>query len=95
MQDYFVFKGFLCIVFELLDKSLYDIVSNTKMGLSLNEVRSFLRQMLGGLVTIKDANLIHCDLKPENIMVHEDGKTVKLIDFGSATFNGQQVYTYI
>ena len=54
-----------------------------------------MRQMLQGLVTIKDANLIHCDLKPENVLVHEDGKTVKLIDFGSAAFNGGQVYTYI
>lgn len=27
MQDYFVFRGYLCIVFELLDRSLYDIVS--------------------------------------------------------------------
>ena len=95
MEDYFVFKGFLCIVFELLDKSLYDIVSKTKMGLSLEQVRSFMRQMLQGLVTIKDANLIHCDLKPENVLVHEDGKRVKLIDFGSAAFNGGQVYTYI
>ena len=25
----------------------------------------------------------------------EDKKTVKLIDFGSAAFNGHQVYTYI
>jgi serine/threonine protein kinase len=95
MQDYFVFKGYLCIVFELLDKSLYDIVSKTKMGLPLNDVRDYLRQMLNSLVTIKDANLIHCDLKPENILLHQDGKTIKMIDFGSATFHGQQVYTYI
>jgi len=27
LEEYFVFQGYLCLVFELLDKSLYDIVS--------------------------------------------------------------------
>ena len=43
MQDYFVFRGYLCIVFELLERSLYDIVSNTEEGLSLNYVRGYVR----------------------------------------------------
>lgn len=95
MQDYFVFRGYLCIVFELLDRSLYDIVSNTEKGLPLDYVREYIRQILEALVTCKNANLIHCDLKPENIMVQADGLKLKLIDFGSATFEGNQVYTYI
>ena len=95
MQEYFVFRGFLCIVFELLDKSLFDIVSRTERGLPLEDVRDHLSQILEGLVTLKDANLIHCDLKPENIMVKNDGRTLKMIDFGSTAFNGHQVYTYI
>jgi len=88
MQDYFVFKGYLCIIFELLDKSLYDIVSKTERGLPLDLVREYLRQILESLVSCKNANLIHCDLKPENILVKEDGVTIKLIDFGSAAFHG-------
>lgn len=42
MQEYFVFRGFLCIVFELLDKSLFDIVSQTERGLPLEDVREYL-----------------------------------------------------
>jgi serine/threonine protein kinase len=30
MQEYFVFKGYLCIVFEMLEKSLFDIISTTQ-----------------------------------------------------------------
>lgn len=82
-------------MFELLDRSLYDIVSNTERGLSLDQVREYLRQTLEALVSCRNANLIHCDLKPENIMVEDDGRTVKLIDFGSGAFLGHQVYTYI
>jgi serine/threonine protein kinase len=95
MQDYFVFRGYLCIVFELLDQSLYDIVSQTERGLPLEAVRFYMRQILEGLVTCRNANLIHCDLKPENIMVKDEGMKLKLIDFGSAAFQGHQVYTYI
>ena len=47
------------------------------------------------LVAVEREGLIHCDLKPENILVAEDGLNVKLIDFGNATFNSHQVYTYI
>ena len=95
MQDYFVFRDYLCIVFELLSKSLYDIIQETERGLSLDIVRDYTRQILEALVTCKQANMIHCDLKPENIPVANDGVNVKLIDFGSAAFNGHQVYTYI
>jgi dual specificity protein kinase YAK1 len=95
MQDYFVFKDFLCIVFECLSKSLYDVILPTEKGLPLDMVRDYLRQILEALITFKESELIHCDLKPENIMVDEDLKTLKLIDFGSAAFNGHQVYTYI
>jgi dual specificity protein kinase YAK1 len=50
---------------------------------------------LEALVSCNRSNLIHCDIKPENILVAENGINVKLIDFGNATFNGHQVYTYI
>lgn len=70
MQDHFVFRDYLCIVFELLDQSLYDMVhKNYEQGLSLEQVRNYTCQILKALVTFRDANLIHCDLKPENILV--------------------------
>lgn len=95
MEDYFVFRDYLCLVFELLQSSLYETIQETDRGLSLSKVREYTRQILEALVTCKESNLIHCDLKPENILTAKDGLNVKLIDFGSATFNGHQVYTYI
>ena len=96
MQDYFIFRDYLCIVFEILSKSLYDAVQETELGLSLDTIRNYMRQILEALVICKQSNLIHCDLKPENILItKDDGVNVKLIDFGSAAFNGHQVYTYI
>ncbi|KAJ1467217.1 kinase-like domain-containing protein, partial [Baffinella frigidus] len=41
-------------------------------------------------------DIVHCDLKPENIMLKSmTSPQIRLIDFGSACFQNQGVYTYI
>ncbi len=49
----------------------------------LNKVRDITRQIVSGLRAFHRREIIHQDLKPENIKIDRDG-TVKLIDFGSA-----------
>lgn len=39
-----------------------------------------------GLKAIHDAGIIHKDLKPSNIMLNSDGKSVSIIDFGISSF---------
>lgn len=97
MQDYFVFRDHLCIVFELLSYSLYDLIAkNNFTGLSLNLSRLLISQILESLVLTRKADLIHCDLKPENILLCSQKSTsLKVIDYGSACFDGFTVYTYI
>ena len=69
MMDFFVFRDHLCIVFELLSASLYDLLKETQFfGLSLNFSRLIISQILEGMKVIREARLIHCDLKPENIL---------------------------
>lgn len=97
MQDYFVFRKHLCIVFELLSVNLYDVIKhNNFRGLPFSMVKSIIDQLTRQLVCLKLSNIIHCDLKPENILLTTKRNTkIKLIDFGSAAFEGQQIYTYI
>ena len=56
----------------------------------------FSVQILHALHFFVSEQIIHCDLKPENIMLKEGHKTgVKVIDLGSGCYEPQQFYTYI
>lgn len=54
--------------------------------------------MLLGLIELKKLKVVHCDLKPENILFMTNDindMRVKIIDFGSSCFVGNQLYTYV
>ena len=47
------------------------------------QIRSFVKQILKGLIYLHQNKIVHCDIKGENILLDDRG-TVKLSDFGSA-----------
>jgi serine/threonine protein phosphatase PrpC len=53
----------------------------------LEDVREIARQIAAGLRALHRQEMIHQDLKPENIMIDRYG-TVKIIDFGSTKIAG-------
>ncbi|MDG2395949.1 bifunctional protein-serine/threonine kinase/phosphatase [Candidatus Thioglobus sp.] len=50
-------------------------------------VVSFVKQIIKGLRAFHRQEMLHCDLKPENIMIDKMGQ-IKLIDFGSTRIAG-------
>lgn len=50
-------------------------------------VVSFIKQIIQGIRAFHRQEMLHCDLKPENIMIDKIGQ-IKLIDFGSARIAG-------
>ena len=56
MLDYFIFREHLCIVFELLSLSLFDLLrENNFKGLSLNLIRVIVSQILESMAVTKNA----------------------------------------
>eukprot|EP00743_Colponemidia_sp_Colp-15_P002872 GILK01003110.1.p1 GENE.GILK01003110.1~~GILK01003110.1.p1 ORF type:complete len:669 (+),score=70.76 GILK01003110.1:123-2129(+) len=99
LRDQFMWRNHQCLVFEMLSYNLYELLRNTHFtGVSLPLIRKFARQLLNTLdfLSSPDVNVIHCDLKPENIMLrHPKRSAIKVIDFGSSCFNDQRMYSYI
>ncbi|KAL6773771.1 YAK1 [Auxenochlorella protothecoides x Auxenochlorella symbiontica] len=97
MKDFFVHHNHLCLVFELLSLNLYEVIRRNKFrGFGLPLVRVLILQILDALEVLHDSEIIHCDLKPENVLLRAGPSgEVKVIDFGSACFQTRTVYSYI
>lgn len=77
--------------------NLYEFIKcHDFRGFSLKLIRRFAKQLLSSLILLKSHNVIHCDLKPENVLLaHPSRSEIKVIDFGSSCLENEKVYTYI
>ncbi len=71
------------IVMELLDGITLKQYMERRGKMDWRETLHFITQIMRGLSHAHSRNLIHRDIKPQNIMVLRDG-TVKVTDFGIA-----------
>jgi dual specificity tyrosine-phosphorylation-regulated kinase 2/3/4 len=90
----FWFRGHLCIEFELLTVNLYDLLKNNRFqGAQKGFIRRVAMQVLVALKLSHSLGIVHCDLKPENVVLRRENKSgIKLIDFGSAWTAGAKEF---
>lgn len=81
MFDSFTFRNHMCITFELLSINLYELIKKNKFqGFSLQLVRKFSHSLLQCLDALYKNKIIHCDMKPENVLLKQQGRSgIKVI----------------
>ncbi|CBZ24970.1 putative protein kinase [Leishmania mexicana MHOM/GT/2001/U1103] len=99
--DAFYYKEHVMLVTELLRDTLYDYgkynrEEEKEFYFTVPRLRRLTRQIVEALTYVHSLNLIHTDLKPENIMfVSYSRCIVKVIDFGSSCFLSDHLSSYI
>lgn len=71
------------IVMEYLEGQTLKSLIKKRGHLSLAEVIDIMLQLTSGIACAHDSYIIHRDIKPQNVLILEDG-TVKITDFGIA-----------
>ncbi|KAA8646169.1 putative serine/threonine protein kinase (Prp4) [Aspergillus tanneri] len=84
---HFDHKGHLCMVFENLSMNLREVLKKfgRDVGLNLRAIRAYAQQIFLGLSLLRKCNILHADLKPDNLLVNEQRNVLKVCDLGSAS----------
>ncbi|KAJ1933958.1 Cyclin-dependent kinase catalytic subunit [Linderina macrospora] len=86
----------LYLVFEFLDLDLKKYMDSVGPGgLSPGQVKSYMHQLVKGLAFCHAHRTLHRDLKPQNLLIDQDGM-LKIADFGLGRAFGVplRVYTH-
>ncbi len=79
-----------CLVMEFVEgRQLQKVLSEALPVKDPGTVAAVIGQLCEILAEVHDRNLVHCDLKPENVIVQPDGR-LRLIDMGHAVMADQE-----
>ncbi|XP_045504574.1 myosin light chain kinase, smooth muscle-like [Colias croceus] len=88
LYDAYDWGKYMCVVLELITGGeLFERVIDEDFVLTERACTVFMRQICEGIEFVHRQNILHLDMKPENILcLTKAGNRIKIIDFGLARF---------
>jgi len=83
-----IYDGILVVSYPLGERTLDERLTRR---ISLANSLGFAEQMLAGLAHAHENSIVHCDVKPDNLILFADG-TLRLGDFGIAKFGLRTIH---
>jgi len=74
----------LYLSFEYMNMDLSGFIKKCQREVPLKAIRKIIYQIIKGVHFLHKNRIFHRDLKPDNVLLSEDGSEVKLADFGLA-----------
>lgn len=86
LLSHFDHRNHTSMVFESMQMNLRETLKKfgKNVGINIKSVKTYAKQLMIALKHIASLRIVHADIKPDNILVSEDHRTLKICDFGSA-----------
>ena len=76
-------------VMEFIEQGSLDMLLAERGALPPDEAAELFRELVTGLTHAHDKGVLHCDLKPANVLLDQDGRP-RLADFGQSRLSTEQ-----
>lgn len=86
--EYIEKERYEIIIYEYIEgENLYNYIKKRKIG--YEEIKEIIKQIIEGIYELHKRNIIHCDLKLENILINKE-KKIKIIDYDISKYSKRE-----